>query len=291
MVTPQASVKINVKIKEKSALEGPDLRDVINVLDGWRKILAVAHLNLHDGKHKAQKSDKFRILTTDLRKGSADIDFVLTHLPTQLIFAAASVASPADIWQLSKSCLEFLIAFGKAKKEGKDITVNVEGNENNVVIVVNNGNNVNIDTTRRVVEAAWANKKNAQQMANAVNKGNCQSVTFTDRNAQIALDKETSEYLGLDFELEKETVELTVNVFDFNKNTSRGYLEIIEPIEKVKKRVPFRSLTKDKMVSFIESMKHKSVRITALEEVISTPTGDKELVGLALIEIELASTK
>lgn len=138
-------ISINIKGSAMDADEGYELRYLLDILSGFEDIIEKTYLfSVGRLRMKEEDRDNLKIVLSNPSKGSFNADLLMLLYDTTLALSPLLIENSGSIWSAVKHTYDYLKKVIDAKKEGKKIVININGNDNltNVTIGENNSSEI-----------------------------------------------------------------------------------------------------------------------------------------------------
>jgi hypothetical protein len=272
-------------------MEGPVLEENIPLdialigLSNFQRILDKSYLAISGSQRMSQKSrDEFRVTFTKINKGSIDTYFdlsVKTAVVAQTLMPWGLSLTPKAIWDLTQHAFDYLKFVLESVNNDKIPKYNQTGDG---MIVVNNGDgDITINqNTYNVGKEAFSDY---QEMAKLTKRGVSRICALKDDNSGIEIDENNRDIFSPETKVSPEKIELTCEIFDFNKHKRMGKLAVYREQKLPPGEYNFELVGNQNLVPYIESMLKTEVRVSCLQEVSPNPFGSTNVLRLQVIDI------
>lgn len=265
--------------------KGYELSYLIKSLQKFEKISQKTYLYLTSQNRMTEKAnDDFKLYINDIRPGSFKADIVV-FCQNYILPLVPIVTEHRDIiWECVLKSFEFLKSIAKAKKEGK--TVQIENQGNNVI--VNTGDGVTIDQfvyPNFIPELAERLAKPFSEMAGIVD-GDVEGVAFESKTGDIILDIESSKYFKKHTYLTEKSFEIIGEMTVINSNNYKGKIKISDSEDFKDDEYSFELSNDLKYSEFLQSGFLREAKYRCSKKVIFDPTdplGEK-IVAVRILE-------
>ncbi|WP_434762741.1 fructose 1,6-bisphosphatase [Vibrio fortis] len=278
--------EMQFKIDGQKLADGVPLHIAVAALDQFQKIVDKSYLGISGNKRITVKErEKFYIKTTEIKHGSLLTYFDIALQGVQLGLPLVSAYGPQNVWDATKDTFSFLKTVCGAVQQGQQPKYEFNNDGDAEVHIGDKVYNYN----GTVIEIGKMALPNYQDLASllAQNKLNEISAGPTKTEAMdIYLGSEDKDAFKVPTKIQKDTIELHCEVFDFNKYKNVGKLNV----SKSGQGVPpgdysFSIFGNQDNVDYIYSMLKPAVVLNCLVELAISPFGGEEIHLLHIIGI------
>jgi hypothetical protein len=273
-------------------MKGPILKKSIPLdialtgLNNLQSILNKSYLAISENKRISKSTrEEFKITFTEINHSSVnvDLDFVMPAIvAAQHMMPFAIALSPTEIWNLTKESFGYLKFALESISNGKNPTYKQDGEGN---MIVHNGDG-DITINQITYNVARDHYSNYQELAKLTKKGVNRICLDKDKDASIKIDESNSDIFIPKAKIMDETIQLTCEIFDFNKHKNGGkiYVPSNQPIPEGDYN--FELVGEQEIAPYIHSMLRAKVKINCLQEISSNPFGTTNVLRLKVISIK-----
>lgn len=263
--------------------EGIPLPIALSSLQDVQSIFDKTYLVLSGGK-KITKRDRdiFYLKTFDIKHGSLESDLQVVYEVAQYTLPVIAAYAPNDILSLTQQSWEFLkYIYGLASKGEKPM---YEAKDN-ATINVYNGDNIKVYNAE-VVNIGKLSVNNWRSLNHKLKKGQIDEYSLgTAGDPEIILNSESKKIFDNPSHIEKESVEISCDIFDFNKRKNSGKLCVTDSSIVPKGDYSFSVIGSQDRIEYIASMARPEIKAIVLREVSIDPLGDTKIIKLHIIEV------
>lgn len=265
-------------------IDGPSFKDgapiplVIAALENFQSILDKSYLVVTENKKiTSREREKFYLKATEFKHGSLITYFEIALQGVQLGLPLISNLGPQNIWDLTTETFRFLKTVCAAVQQGKEPTYEFN-NSGDVHLRI--GDEVH-NYHGPVYQIGQLALPNYQSLAHLLNATKLTEISAGHRNAansEIYLGNEDRNAFDIPTKIQKDTIELTCEVFDFNKFKNAGKLAVSVAGQNVPLgEYNFTIFGNQDNVHYIYSMLQPQVKLHCLVEVSISPFGGEEV--------------
>lgn len=265
-------------------IDGPALKNGIPIhiaaasLDYFQAVLDKTYL-IAVGSKKMTGRDRnvFQLRASSFSRGSLLTNFEIILTGVQLTIPFIGTLGPQNIWEYTKDTFNFLkVVCGAVQKGDKPQYVF----QNNGEVTVKTGNTVNnyYGPVIQIGELALPSYQNLAHLIdpkklNEISAGKCKQKT-----PDIFIGKNDREIFDIPTRIEKETVRLLCEIYDFNKYKNVGKLSVKTKNQPVPiGEYGFTISGSQNNVDYIYSMLKLQVELICLIEMESNPFGNDKV--------------
>lgn len=278
--------EMQFKIDGEKLKDGVPLHVAIAALDQFQKIVDKSYLGISGNKRITHKErEKFFIKTTEIKHGSLLTYFDIALQGIQLGLPLISAYGPQNVWDATKDTFNFLKAVCAAVQNGKQPTYEFNNDGNAQVHI---GDEVH-HYHGTVIQIGQMALQNYQELATLIGKEKLSEISagsIKGNSTDIYLGADDKDAFKVPTKIQKDTIALHCEVFDFNKYKNAGKLNV----SKAGQDVPvgdysFSIFGNQDNVNYIYSMLKPVVVLDCLVELAISPFGGEEIHMLHVIGI------
>jgi hypothetical protein len=278
--------KMQFKIDGEKLADGVPLHIAVTALDQFQKIVDKSYLGISGSKRITKKErDKFFIRTSEIKHGSLLTYFDIALQGVQLGLPLVSTYGPQNVWAATKDTFNFLKTVCSAVQNGQQPTYQFNNEGDAKVTIGNEVHNYNAT----VIKIGKLALPNYQELAGMLGKEQLNEISAGIANAEVMdlfLSTEDKDAFKVPTKIEKETIELKCEVFDFNKYKNAGKLSVTVFGQNVPVgEYNFSIFGSQNNVDYIYSMLKPVVVLNCLVELAISPFGGEEIHLLHIIGI------
>ena len=273
-------------------IEGPILENnipldiALDSLTAFQNIVDKSYLALSKSQRISKKTrEEFRITFTKIEKGSLDVDLdiILAAVVTaQMTMPFITDLTPKAIWDLMKSAFNYLKFVLESINKGKLPTYSQTGDG---MLLVNNGGG-DITVNQITYNVAKESLCDYQDIAKLTNRG-VERVCFTGKTEPegIEINKANSNIFSPRTEVVPENIQLTCEIFDFNKHKMGGKISVPAGQVVSQGEYNFELIGDQDIASYVEAILRTEVRLNCLQEIGANPFGTSNVLKLQVVNI------
>lgn len=265
-------------------IDGPSLKKGVPIplatsaLDNFQSILDKVYLVGFGGKRiTAKEREKFFLRATEFQHGSFLTYFEIAMQSVQLGLPLFSTLGPQNIWDYTRETFNFLKIVCGAVQKGEE--PKYEFNDKGDV-------NLKIGDEHHhyhgpVFQIGQLSLPNHQALAHLIDPKKLTEISAGPKQSEkpdLYLGKDDRNTFDVPTKIEKDTVEIKCEVFDFNKYKNAGKLSIKLQDQVIPEGIyNFTIFGNQDNVDYIYSMLKPEVVLTCLREVALSPFGGYEI--------------
>ena len=266
------------KIDGPSLKAGTPLPLAISALDSFQRILDKTYLVGFGGKKiSANERERFFLKATKFEQNSLTTYFEIAIQSVQLSLPIFTSLGPHNIWDFTVESFNFLKVVCDAVQQGEEPKYNFKDNDNVEVVAGNKTYNYNAP----VIQIGESALPHYQKLAHLIDpKKLSEILAFPSQSTtpDMYLGKKDKEIFDIPTKIEKDTVEIKCEVFDFNKYKNAGKLAIKLNGQAIEQgEYNFTIFGNQDNVEYIYSMLKPEVELTCLREIALSPFGGYEI--------------
>lgn len=270
-------------------MEGPAFNDGIPLpvaLSSLQEVQAIfdkTYLVLN-GTNKITARDRefFYLKTFSIKHGSLETDLKIIYEMAQYTLPAIAAYTPKDVWDLTQQGWDFLkFIYGLAAKgenpmyEAKD----------NATINVFHGNDVRVYNAP-VIKIGELSVNHWRALNHKLKKGHINNYSMGNpKDPEIELSSEFKNIFDTPTHIDKVPVELTCDIFDFNKRSNAGRLTVTSGKEISEGDYSFTVVGDQDRIEYISSMAKPEITAIVLKEMLIDPLGETKIKRLHIVEV------
>ncbi|MBT1076977.1 hypothetical protein [Geobacter grbiciae] len=266
------------KIDGPAFKEGSPIHISVAALDSFQSILDKSYLVLAGAKRMSAKDREiFYLRATSFRQGSLLTNFEIVLSGIQLGLPFVSSFGPQNFWEYTKDSFSFL----------KNVCTAVQKNEKPTYEFNNQGDaSVHIGDNHyhyhapviQIAELALPNYQDLAHLIDPLKVNKILSKPANQEEPDIYIGPKDRGMFDIPTRIEKETVYLKCEIYDFNKYKNKGKLSVKIPEQAVPQGdYNFEIFGSQDNVEYIYSMLKPLVELYCLIEMESNPFGDDKV--------------
>lgn len=230
------------------------------------------------------KRREFTIIAIEFRKGSFEAQLQLyLFLAGQLLPGVIGIG-PKDVLEVARNACDFLKTYLHMKDSGATPVVQVHGDNNAPILVVQDSN---ISIHKTAYEAVEASEAHFKKLSSIIREGGIEKVSsLDDQGKGIVLTEKERSLFNPKTRIDKEVITIRGNIVRYDKMENIGRVEVFPGQAIEPGRYTFRAIDEKSTARFIRSMLEQSVALNVLREMAIHSLGSERVVALRIIEIE-----
>jgi len=260
------------------ALEcGTPIHIAVTALDNFQSVLDKSYLVLSGGKRMAAKDRQiFQLRAQNFRQGSFLTEFEIALSGIQLALPFISSFGPQNLWDYTKDSFQLLKTVIGAVQRGEAPHYEFK-NDGNASVHVGNETHNYYGPVIQIAELSLPHYQNLAHLID-VQRLNEVSAGIIGQKADIFIGENDRDAFDIPTRIEKETIAIQCEVFDFNKFKNTGKLSIFDETQDVPSgEYNFEIFGPQDNVEYIYSMLKPSVELFCLVEVAANPFGEEKV--------------
>ena len=273
-------------------IDGPILKKGIPVpiaimaLQRFQNILDKTYLVISDKeKMSVSERDKFFIRASNFKHGSFETYFQIALQGVQLTLPLVSNVGPQNIWELTKDSFDFLRLVCKAVQDGEKPVYEFKNNGDASVRIGNDTHTYNAT----VIQIGQLSLNSHQDLAHLISENKIDKIQAGPSNSNIPdmyLGKKDKNIFDLPTTLQKNTIELNCEIFNFNKFKNTGRLAVTNEAQAIPLgEYSFEIFNNQDNTDYIYSLLKPQVTANCLVEEVASPFGGSKVHKLHIINI------
>lgn len=265
-------------------IDGPALRDgvpihvAVTALENFQAIVDKSYLVFSGSKRMtARDREIFNLVASEFKTGSLLTQFEIAISGVQIALPFVSSFSPQNIWAFTKDSFNFLKLVCGAVQNGQKPTYEFN-NEGDVDVHVGD---IHHHYHSQVINIGKIALPNYQNLAGMIDPNKLDLISANPVNQvepDIYLGANDKHLFDVPKRIEKETIELRCEIYDFNKYKNIGKLSIALPGQPVPEgEYNFEIFGSQDNVSYIYSMLKPQIDLHCLVELESNPFGEDKV--------------
>lgn len=269
---------LEYKIDGPILKEGIPLHIAINALNSFHSIVDKTYLvSIGSKRITAHDRDIFQLRASSISRGSLSTKFEIIISAFQFALPFIGTLGPENIWEFTKNTFDFLKVVCKAVQNDQKPTYEFN-NDGNVSVQTGDNHYHFHAQVIRIGEIALPSYQNLAHIIepkkiNQISAGKC-----GQENPDIYLGENDSKIFDIPTRIEKETIPLKCEIFDFNKYKNIGKLSVSIDGQSVPVgEYNFAIFGSQDNVDYIYSMLKREVELFCLIELESNPFGEDKV--------------
>lgn len=237
------------------------------------------------GTKRLSKYDResFQLRTCSIKKGSLETDLQIIIESAQYAIPVVASFSPTDIWNYTKQGFEFLRFIYALAAQGK--TPMYQANDNGTVNVFH-GDNIHV-YSGSVIQIGEKSLPHWRSLNHKLKENKIDGYGIGSiEQPEIDVRVPERDLFDNPTHIEKDSIEITCDIFDFNKRANSGKLTVTAGGPMEAQNLPFSVVGSQDRIEYIASMAKPAVRATVLREIEVNPFGEPKVVRLHILEVQ-----
>jgi hypothetical protein len=263
------------KIDGPAFKEGAPIHLSVSALDNFQSVLDKSYLVLSGAKRMSPKDREiFHLRATNFRRGSLLTEFEIVITGIQLALPFVSSFGPQNRWDYTKDSFSFLKTVCTAVRNGEKPTYEFNNQGDASVHIGDNHYHYHAPVIQ-IAELALPSYQNLAHLIEQSKVNEISSKPKLQEEPDMYIGPNDKEMFDIPTRIEKETVPLGCEIYDFNKYKNKGKLSVKEPGQAVPVGdYNFEIFGSQDNVEYIYSMLKPQVELYCLIEMESNPFGD-----------------
>jgi hypothetical protein len=261
---------------------------MLTTLQDFQSILDKTYLGL-TGRKRMSREERFRfeLRSQGIKTGSLKSYFDIVLNGSQTFLPMFTVASPADIWEYTKSAFECLKAVFKNFKRQNQPTYSAS-DKATIIHTEDNSSHVT-NNYSLVMPIAKETMPHYMDMIAHIKDEGVDSISFGPETSPITLGEPETRIFHLATTIDKNPVTFECTVIAFHKIKRAGKLIVCKNQHVPVGEYKFNIIGNQDFNTFIQAFKELAVTVTALREIRVDPFDPNvaKIVALQIIAIQL----
>jgi len=263
------------KIDGPAFKKGAPIHISVSALDNFQSVIDKSYLVLAGAKRMSVKDREiFHLRATNFRQGSLLTEFEIIISGIQLVLPFFGSFGPQNLWDYTKDSFTYLKTVCGAVQNGEKPTYEFN-NQGDVSVHIGDNHNHYHGPVLKIAELALPNYQN---LAHLIEKSKVHEISSKPEHQEendIYIGPNDKGMFDIPTRIEKETVALGCEIYDFNKYKNNGKLSVKEPGQAVPTGdYNFVIFGPQDNVEYIYSMLKPKVELHCLIEMESNPFGE-----------------
>lgn len=269
------------KIDGPALREGVPIHIAVAALNDFQSVVDKSYLVFSDSKRMtARDREIFFLLATDFQKGSLLTTFEIILSGAQIALPLVSSFGPQNIWDFTKDSFTLLKLVCEAVQKEEKPTYQFNNDGDADVQIGDNHHHYHAP----VIQIAQLSLPNYQSLTSLIDPKKLDHISANPVNQDspdIYIGPDDKHMFDVPRRIEKETVELKCEIYDFNKYKNIGKLSVgTEGQAVVEGEYNFEIFGSQDNVEYIYSMLKVQVELHCLIEMESNPFGEDRVYKL-----------
>lgn len=263
------------KIDGPAFKEGAPIHLSVSALDNFQSVIDKSYLVLSGAKRMSPKDREiFHLRATNFRRGSLLTEFEIVISGIQLALPFVSSFGPQNLWDYTRDSFSFLKTVCAAVQKGEKPTYEFN-NEGDASVHIGDNHYHYHAPVIQISELALPSYQNLAHLIDPAKVSEISSKPQFQEESDIYIGPNDKEMFDIPTRIEKETVALGCEIYDFNKYKNKGKLSVKESGQAVPiGDYNFEIFGSQDNVEYIYSMLKPKVELYCLIEMESNPFGD-----------------
>ena len=268
-------------------IDGPALRNgvpihiAVSALDNFQAVLDKSYLVFSGSKRmSARDREIFSLLASNFEKGSLLTQFEIILSGVQIALPFVSSFGPQNLWDFTKDSFGFLKLVCGAVQKGEKPTYEFN-NDGDATVQIGDTHHHYHSQVIQIGELALTNYQNLAGMIDPKKLDHISANPVHQESPDIYIGRNDKNMFDVPRRIEKETVELSCEIYDFNKFKNAGKLSVHSLGEPVPQgEYNFEIFGSQDNIEYIYSMLKPQVELHCLIEMESNPFGEDKVYKL-----------
>lgn len=278
--------EMQFKIDGNKLKDGVPIHIAVAALDQFQRIVDKSYLGITGSKRiTAKEREKYFLQVTEFKHGSLLTYFDIALQGIQLGLPLVSSYGPQNLWDATRDTFNFLKTVCGAVQSGVQPKYEFN-NDGNAIVKIGDEVHHYHGTVIQIGKMALSNY---QELAHMLGSDKLNEISAGKANTEamdIYLGQNDTKKFDIPTKIQKDTVELKCEVFDFNKYKNSGKLSV----SIVNQSIPegeynFSIFGNQDNIDYIYSMIKPVVVLNCLVEIAMSPFGGEEIHLLHVIGI------
>lgn len=263
------------KIDGPAFKEGAPIHLSVSALDNFQSVIDKSYLVLSGAKRMSPKDREiFHLRATNFRRGSLLTEFEIVISGIQLALPFVSSFGPQNLWDYTKDSFSFLKTVCAAVQNGEKPTYEFN-NEGDASVHIGDNHYHYHAPVIQIGKLALPSYQSLAHLIEPFKVSEISSKPQAQEEFDIYIGQNDKEMFDIPTRIEKETVALGCEIYDFNKYKNKGKLSVKESGQAVPVGdYSFEIFGSQDNVEYIYSMLKAKVELYCLIEMESNPFGD-----------------
>lgn len=266
------------KIDGPAFKEGAPIHISVLALDNFQSVIDKTYLVLVGTKRMTAKDREiFHLRATSFQRGSLLTQFEIILSGIQLALPFISSFGPQNLWDYTKDSFSLLKLVCSSVRRGEKPTYEFN-NEGDATVHVGDKHYHYHAPVIQIAELALPSYQNLAHLIDPLKVNQISSKPYRQEDPDIFIGKDDRDMFDIPTKIEKETVPLGCEIFDFNKYKNKGKLSVKESGQAVPiGDYNFEIFGSQDNVDYIYSMLSPKVELYCLVEMESNPFGEDKV--------------
>lgn len=263
------------KIDGPALREGVPIHIAVAALENFQAVVDKSYLVFSGSKRMtARDREIFRLVASEFKTGSLLTQFEIAISGVQIALPFISSFGPQNIWDYTKDSFNFLKLVCGAVQKGEKPTYEFN-NEGDAFVHVGDMHHHYHGQVIQIGKAALSNYQNLAGMIDPKKLDHISANPVQQETHDIYIGANDRNMFDVPKRIEKETVELCCEIYDFNKYKNIGKLSISEDGQAVPVgEYNFEIFGSQDSIDYIYSMLKPQVDLHCLVELEANPFGE-----------------
>lgn len=269
------------KIDGPALREGVPIHIAVSALDNFQGVVDKSYLVFAGSKRMSAKDREiFSLLASNFEKGSLLTQFEIVISGVQLALPLVSSLGPQNLWDFTKDSFSFLKLVCGAVQKGEKPTYEFN-NDGEVTVNIGDTHHHYHGQVIQIGQLALPNYQNLAGMIDPKKLDHISANPANQETPDIYIGPDDKRMFDVPRRIEKDTVELMCEIYDFNKYKNIGKLSVASSSQPVPEgEYAFEIFGPQDNVDYIYSMLKPQVELHCLIEMESNPFGEDKVYKL-----------
>lgn len=283
---PDPNIPVTIQFEMKGPIfeSGIPIPLAVKSLEAIQGIVDRSYLVLaNKRKLSAQERTQFYLSSKSIHHSSLSADLDLVFAAVQPVLPYISFLGPTGVWEFAKHTWEFLKLVYTSKQEGAQVSVNVSGDGN--LVLVNTGSQTT-SFSQQVLPMAIGSLPHYEYLAKQLHQDRVHDIRVgrSDRR-DISLEVNDSGLFSLPTTIEDQLIPVVCEVFEFDKYDGDGKMSVFPDQPIPNGEYKFQVVGNQNLNDYIEAMKHNQVVLNCLKEMVDHPLFGHKIVSLQVTSV------
>ena len=270
--------ELEFKIDGPALREGVPIHLVVGALENFQAVLDKTYLVATGGKKiTARDREKYFLRASEFRTGSLVTVFEVALQGVQLGLPLVSQLGPQNLWDYTRETFGFLKLVCGAVQRGEKPEYEFN-NDGDAIVHVGDVHQHFHGPVIQIGKRALPNYQNLAHLIDPKKLSDISAGSVRSERPDIYIGRDDRGMFDVPTRIEKETIELACEIFDFNKYKNAGKLSVTTDGQPVAPgEYNFTIFGNQDNVNYIYSMLKPEVKLYCLVEMEACPFGDDKV--------------
>lgn len=269
------------KIDGPSLRKGVPIHIAVTALDNFQSIVDKSFIVFSGAKRmSARDRESFSLLASDFKTGSLITQFEIVLTGVQLALPLVSSIGPHNLWDFTKESFNFLKLVCRSVQQGEKPSYEFN-NDGNVTVTTGNTHHHYHSQVIQIAKLSLPSYQNLTELINPQKIDHISANVINNTIKDIYIGPKDREMFYIPKRIEKETIELSCEIYDFNKYTNAGKLSVRSSSQPIPAgEYAFEIFGSQDNVEYIYSMLKPQIKLYCLIEMELNPFGEDKVFKL-----------